>query len=290
MPHGDGAADRVSWPAPAKLNLCLHVLGRREDGYHELQTVFQLLDYHDELNYAVRGDGEVTRLGNDPIPQDEDLCVRAARLLQAETGTPLGSDIKLVKRIPIGGGLGGGSSDAATTLIALNRLWRLGLSNAELGELGLRLGADVPVFVAGRTAWAEGVGERLSPLELGESWYLVLVPPVAVSTARIFAAFKLTPESRPITIRDFLAGKGRNDLESVVVESYPQVGAALRWLGQYGPARMTGTGASVFVPLDSEEQGRQILAQRPSECRGFVARGVDFHPLFKGSINRDNAP
>ncbi len=281
MNEESAAVLRRPWPAPAKLNLFLHVLGRRNDGYHELQTVFRFLDYGDELTFDAREDGKVTRQGNDDIPASDDLCVRAARLLQNVTGTSAGSHIRIIKRIPIGGGLGGGSSDAATALIALNRIWRLGLSTAELMELGLRLGADVPVFVAGRTAWAEGVGERLSPLTLADQRYLVLVPPVSVSTARIFAGYKLTPDSHPITIRDFLAGMGRNDLESVVTELYPEVGIVLRWLGRYGAVRMTGTGSSVFVPIDSEEQGRRILAARPPECRGFIARGVDFHPLLE---------
>jgi 4-diphosphocytidyl-2-C-methyl-D-erythritol kinase len=281
MYEENAAVGQRSWPAPAKLNLFLHVLGRRNDGYHELQTVFRFLEYNDELMFETRRDGKVTRQGNDEIPATDDLCVRAARLLQNVTGTSLGSHIRVTKRIPIGGGLGGGSSDAATTLIALNRIWRLGLTTAELMELGLRLGADVPVFVGGRTAWAEGVGERLSPLTLADQWYLVLVPPVSVSTARIFSGYKLTPDSRPITIRDFLAGMGRNDLESVVGEMYPKVGSSLRWLGQYGAARMTGTGSSVFLPVDGAEHGRLILAKRPPECRGFVARGVDFHPLLE---------
>jgi 4-diphosphocytidyl-2-C-methyl-D-erythritol kinase len=270
-----------SWPAPAKLNLFLHVLGRRNDGYHELQTVFRFLDYSDDLTFETRKDGKVTREGNDDIPATDDLCVQAAHLLQNVTGASLGSHIRITKRIPIGGGLGGGSSDAATTLIALNRIWRLDLSTAKLMGLGLRLGADVPVFIGGRAAWAEGVGERLSPLTLVDQWYLVLVPPVSVSTARIFAGYKLTPDSRPITIRDFLAGMGRNDLESTVLEMYPPIGITLRWLGQYGAARMTGTGSSVFLPVDSEEQGRRILLNRPPECRGFVARGVDSHPLLE---------
>jgi 4-diphosphocytidyl-2-C-methyl-D-erythritol kinase len=269
------------WPAPAKLNLFLHVLGRRDDGYHMLQTVFRFLDYGDELTFEIREDGKVTREGNEEIPVTDDLCVHAARLLQTVTGTSFGSHIRVSKRIPIGGGLGGGSSDAATTMIALNRIWRLGLSTTELMELGLRLGADVPVFIGGRTAWAEGVGERLTPLTLADQWYLVLVPPVSVSTARIFAGYKLTPDSRPIKIRDFLAGMGRNDLETVVGEIYPEVGASLRWLGQYGAARMTGTGASVFLPVINAEQGRRILANRPPKCRGFIARGVDFHPLLQ---------
>ncbi len=281
MYEENAAVSHRSWPAPAKLNLFLHVLGRRDDGYHELQTVFRFLDYSDELTFEIREDGKVTRQGNDEIPATDDLCVHAARLLQNVTGASLGSHIRVTKRIPIGGGLGGGSSDAATTLIALNRMWRLGLSTAELMELGLRLGADVPVFIGGRTAWAEGVGERLSPLTLADQWYLVLAPPVSVSTARIFAGYKLTPDSRPITIRDFLAGMGRNDLESMVGEIYPEIGSVLRWLGQHGVARMTGTGSSVFLPVDSEEHGRRILAKRPPECRGFIARGVNFHPLFE---------
>ncbi len=278
----DGCSSpRRSWPAPAKLNLFLHVIGRREDGYHDLQTVFQLLDYGDDLAFTVRRDGNVVRYGNAGVAAEEDICVRAGRLLREASGTTLGADIRITKRVPIGGGLGGGSSDAATTLIALNRLWNLGLSVAELCALGLQMGADVPVFLRGRTAWAEGVGEKLTPLNLPQRWYVVVAPPVTVSTASVFARHKLTVDTRPITIRDFLAGRGRNDLEALVRGIYPEVDNALRWLGAYGAARMTGTGSSVFLPVESEAEGRRILEQRPSAYQGFIAQGIDTHPLLE---------
>lgn len=272
---------RAVWPAPAKLNLFLHVIGRRPDGYHLLQTVFQLLDYGDELHLTVTADGAIRRVGTHAdIPEDADLAVRAARLLQASAHVDRGATIRVDKRIPIGGGLGGGSSDAATTLLALNRLWEVGLSTRELAELGLRLGADVPVFVCGQTAWAEGVGEALTPLSVAESWYVVLTPPVAVPTARIFAALELTHCSPPIRIRDFHAGLGRNDLEPIVRRLYPEVDQALVWLGQHGPARMTGSGSSVFLPVPARAEGERILRAARGQYRGFVARGANLHPLY----------
>ncbi len=270
-----------SWPAPAKLNLFLQIVGRRDDGYHELQTVFQLLDYGDALDFTVREDGDVLRHGNDGIAAADDICVRAGHLLKQVSGSQYGVDIHISKRLPIGGGLGGGSSDAATTLRALNRLWSLGLSVDELCAIGLRLGADVPVFVRGRTAWAEGVGERLTPVALPPRWFVVIVPPISVSTAAVFARYKLTPDTRPITIRDFLAGRGRNDLEELVRKIYPDVDAALRWLGRYGAARMTGTGSSVFLAVESASKGREILDRRPATFKGFVAQGIDVHPLLE---------
>ena len=267
------------FPAPAKINLFLHVTGRRADGYHTLQTLFQFLDYGDDVAIDVTDDGRIERRADVPgITPEADLTLRAARLLKAHTGTPLGARIGLRKRIPIGGGLGGGSSDAATTLLALNRLWGLHRPHAELAALGLQLGADVPVFVQGRTAWAEGVGEQLTPVTLPETWYVVLAPPVAVSTAAVFAGLQLTPYSPAITIRDFQTGPTRNDLEPTVCVQYPAVDAALRWLAQFGGARMSGSGACVFVPVASAEAGRQILAQAP--VTGFVARSLNQHPLY----------
>jgi len=280
------------YPAPAKLNLFLHVVGRRSDGYHLLQTVFRFIDYGDELAFRVRDDGVIRRTTQlAGVPEDSDLCVRAARLLQQHTGCRFGADIELLKRLPLGGGLGGGSSDAATTLIALNRLWKTGVSREDLQGLGLKLGADVPVFVFGRSAFAEGVGERLQALDLEPAWYLVLVPEAAVSTAEIFSAAELTRNTNAITIAAFSAGPGyvsghnfigRNDLEPVVVRRYPQVARSLEWLRRYGDARMTGSGACVFCAFGSEAQAARVLSELPEGMRGFVARGLERHPLWAG--------
>ncbi|HJX17834.1 MAG TPA: 4-(cytidine 5'-diphospho)-2-C-methyl-D-erythritol kinase [Acidiferrobacterales bacterium] len=275
----------ASWPAPAKLNLFLHVTGRRPDGYHTLQTLFQFLDVGDELRFDLTRDGRIVRARElAGVPEERDLCVRAARLLQAASGSTQGVVIHLDKRLPLGGGLGGGSSDAATTLLVLNELWGCGLKPEALAALGLTLGADVPVFVRGHAAWAEGVGEMLTPADPPERWVVVLAPAVAVSTAQVFAAFDrehdLTPYSPAITIRDFHAGRGRNDLEPVVRRLYPEVDNALKWLGKFGDARMTGSGACVFLPVADEASGRAILAQRPAALAGgFVARGRNVHPL-----------
>lgn len=269
------------FPAPAKLNLFLHVVGRRPDGYHLLQTAFRFIDYGDELSFVVRADGAIyrtTALGG--VPAEQDLTVRAARALQQETGCREGANIGIVKRLPMGGGLGGGSSDAATTLIALNRLWRTGLSRARLQQIALGLGADVPVFVFGENAFAEGIGEHLQALRLPPAWYLVLVPELAVSTAEIFSAAELTRNTNAITIAAFSVGQGRNDLEPVVCRRYPQVARHLEWLHRYGDARMTGSGACVFCAFDNEEQARRVLSELPVDMRGFVARGLDRHPLW----------
>jgi 4-diphosphocytidyl-2-C-methyl-D-erythritol kinase len=269
------------WPAPAKLNLFLHVVGRRADGYHLLQTLFQLLDYGDELTIEVREDGMVRRVGDvEGVPPESDLVVRAANTLKAATGTRLGADLAIAKRIPIGGGLGGGSSDAATTLVALNALWRCGLGPDALATLGLGLGADVPVFVHGRTAWAEGVGERLTPVETPSRAYLVLDPRVAVSTAAVFQAPELTRDSAPTTIPRFVAGEPvRNDLEPVVRSMAPAVADALDWLGARAPARLTGSGACVFAAFDRLEAAERVAAECPDRFRAFVASGVPESPL-----------
>jgi 4-diphosphocytidyl-2-C-methyl-D-erythritol kinase len=273
----------IRYPAPGKLNLFLHVIGRRSDGYHLLQTAFRFLDYGDEMVFRVRADGVIRRSTDVAgVPEAADLCVKAARLLQDRTGCSLGVDIELVKRLPLGGGLGGGSSDAATTLIVLNRLWGTGLSRGELQALGLQLGADVPVFVFGRSAFAEGVGERLQALELEPAWYLVLVPEAAVSTAEIFSAAELTRNTNAITIAAFSVGQGHNDLEPVVCRRYPQVSRHLEWLRRYGDARMTGSGACVFCAFESEAQATRVLSELPAGMRGFVARGLDRHPLWTG--------
>jgi 4-diphosphocytidyl-2-C-methyl-D-erythritol kinase len=270
------------WHAPAKLNLMLHIVGQRADGYHELQTVFQLIDLRDAIDIAVREDGVITRPSGPPgVSEDQDLVVRAARALKAATGTPFGASISVLKRIPIGGGLGGGSSDAATTLVALNEMWRTGLSSDQIAEIGVKLGADVPVFVAGRSAWAEGVGEKLTPVGLGaDSWYLVVFPGVAVPTAAVFQAAELTRNSPPTTMRGFLETGGRNDCEAVVRARFPAVAEALDWLAQHGAARLTGTGSCVFAKFSRVEDAERVAARVPDEWRAFVARGLDRSPLL----------
>ena len=268
------------WSAPAKLNLLLRILGRRADGYHELQTVFQFLDYGDQLYFRLTGDGAIRRHGGlADIPDEQDLVVKAARLLQAETGCSLGADIQLLKRLPPGGGLGGGSSDAATTLAALNRLWGTGLGDAALAELGLRLGADVPVFLFGRAAWGEGIGERLTAIDLPEPWYLVLRPECRVSTAAVFQDPELTRNSPRITIRDFLAGEHGNDCLATVRRRSPAVSDALDWLQRYAEARLTGTGACVFAAFSTRAEAERVQAALPARWQGFVARGRNASPL-----------
>ncbi|PWB58986.1 MAG: 4-(cytidine 5'-diphospho)-2-C-methyl-D-erythritol kinase [Nitrosomonadales bacterium] len=270
----------IAYPAPAKLNLFLHVVGRRPDGYHLLQSVFRLIDYGDSLRFRTRSDGQVLRsTGLAGVPPEKDLVVRAARLLQEHTGCTLGVEIAVEKRLPLGGGLGGGSSDAATTLLALNRLWQLHLSRAQLLQLGLQLGADVPVFVFGESAFAEGVGELLQPIHLPPAWYVVLVPPVSVPTAEIFAAPELTRNTTSIKIPLLLTADLHNDLQAVVCRRYPKVAEYLDWLGQHGTARMTGSGACVFAEFGSEDEAIRVLARRPTGWQGFVARGLDRHPL-----------
>ena len=271
--------DRL-WPAPAKLNLFLHVVGRRDDGYHLLQTAFRLIDCCDRLRFLPRPSPEVTLLQPLPgIEESEELCVRAARLLQRETGCRHGVDISIGKNIPIGGGLGGGSSNAATTLIALNRLWNLGLSQKRLAELGLQLGADVPFFLFGANAFGEGIGERLVPVLLPPAWYVVLVPPIAVPTHAVFAASELTRNTKSVIISSFSAGFGHNDLEPVVCRLYPEVAAHLAWLKSFGDARMSGSGACVFAEFSTEAQARAVVSRLPQEMRGFAACGLDHHPL-----------
>jgi 4-diphosphocytidyl-2-C-methyl-D-erythritol kinase len=268
-------------PAPAKLNLFLHVVGRRDDGYHQLQTLFRFIDYGDTLRLWPRADGRVERTGDVPgVAPEEDLSLRAAHLLREASATHAGATIELHKRLPLGGGLGGGSSDAATALIALNRLWGLGWARARLQELALQLGADLPVFLFGRSAFAEGVGERLHAVELPPAWYLVLVPPLAVSTAVIFSAPDLTRDSSPIKITRFSAGPGRNDLEAVACRRYPAVAEHLAWLRQYAAAAMTGSGACVFAAFESQAAALDVFRRLPQGMQGFVARGLDRHPLW----------
>lgn len=269
-----------SFPAPAKVNLFLHITGRRADGYHLLQSVFRLIDRTDVLHLRPTQDGIVRRMLDVPgVPEETDLCVRAARLLQQHTGCTQGVEIRLEKNLPMGGGLGGGSSDAATVLLALNRMWNLNLGRTELLALGLRLGADVPVFVFGRNAWAEGVGEQLQPIALPSAWYIVLTPEAHVSTAEIFSSKELTRDTNPATMAAFFKGYGRNDLEPVVCRHYPAVKNCLDWLKQFGDARMSGSGASVFLEVGNEAEARRIFSLKPEHITGFVAQGLDKHPL-----------
>ncbi len=276
-------SDWIGFPAPAKLNLMLRVTGRRADGYHLLQTVFRFIDFGDTVGLRLRADGVISRARPLPgVAEADDLTVRAARVLQAATGTRLGADIRVDKRLPAGGGVGGGSSDAATTLLALNHLWGTGMSRQRLQALALPLGADVPVFVYGQSAMAEGVGELLVPLALPPAWYLVLVPPVAVSTAAVFRHPELKRDSEKAKIQGFSVPAG-NDLEPLVCRLYPEVGRHLAWLrtvgNTAGGAQMTGSGGCVFAAFADEAAARHALAVCPEDMRGFVARGLDVHPL-----------
>jgi 4-diphosphocytidyl-2-C-methyl-D-erythritol kinase len=281
------------YPAPAKLNLFLHVIGRRPDGYHLLQTVFRFIAHGDTLRIRVRDDGVIARAKDFPgVPAESDLCVRAAKLLQQKTGCKLGADIELDKKLPMGGGLGGGSSDAATVLIILNKLWGAGLSRAELQAIGLQLGADVPVFIFGHNAFAEGIGEQLQAIELPPAWYVVLQPPVLVSTPVVFSAPELTRDTKPIKISDFSASAQsytaadgfNNDLQPVVCAKYTEVAEYLAWLdGQAkelsSSARMTGSGACVFAEFATRDEAEKIFSLRPQVMQGFVAQGLQQHPL-----------
>ncbi|MDV6345935.1 4-(cytidine 5'-diphospho)-2-C-methyl-D-erythritol kinase [Nitrosomonas sp. Is35] len=274
-----------TFPAPAKLNLFLHVVGRRPDGYHLLQTVFRFIDFSDQISFELRDDG-IVKLHNPiaGVPEEKDLCVRAAKLLQQKTGTTQGVDIFMQKQIPMGGGLGGGSSDAATTLLALNHLWKVNVNPEQLLELGLQLGADVPVFIFGHNAFAEGVGEKLAAIELPPAWYLVLVPPVQVSTAEIFTSKELTRNTIPITIPPFSVWQGHNDLELVVCLAYPEVARCLEWLKRLENttiAAMSGSGACVFAEFATEQAARAAFEQIPDDMKGFVAKGLDCHPMHK---------
>ena len=270
-----------SFSAPGKLNLMLRVVGRRADGYHLLQTVFRLIDYGDTLTFRLRADGVINRMNDVAgVPAEQDLTLRAARLLRAHAGVKAGVDITLAKRLPVGGGLGGGSSDAATTLLALNRLWDLDLPRAQLMKLAGELGADVPVFVFGENAWAEGVGEALQAIDLPPVWYVVLSPPVVVSTQRIFAHPALKRDSKMVTIQSFSAGgPNENDLQAVACREHPEIGRHLDWLSQFGRAMLTGSGACVFAGFDTAAGAQAVLAKLPGSMTGFVARGLDRHPL-----------
>jgi 4-diphosphocytidyl-2-C-methyl-D-erythritol kinase len=275
------------WPAPAKLNLFLNVVRRRPDGYHDLQTLFQLIDRCDRIGFAIREDGRIERHGGlADVPAAADLTVRAALALQQHTGSALGADIHLSKRIPVGGGLGGGSTDAATVLLVLNRLWKTALNFDDLAAIGLKLGADVPVFVRGRTAWGEGRGELLQPTERPERWFLVIHPGVAVSTAEMFQAPELTRNSPVITIRAFSEQGTTNAFELIASSREPEVGRALDWLRSQIdvlnvpiPARLTGTGACIFASFERPEDAERIAARVPDRWSSFVARGLNRSPL-----------
>ncbi|MEH6388712.1 MAG: 4-(cytidine 5'-diphospho)-2-C-methyl-D-erythritol kinase [Pseudomonas profundi] len=272
----------LSLPAPAKLNLFLHVTGRRPNGYHELQTLFQFLDHGDTLHFAAREDRGITLQPALPgVPVEDNLVVRAARLLQQTSGCTHGADIRLDKLLPMGGGIGGGSSDAATTLLGLNHLWETGLNLEQLAELGLQLGADVPVFVRGQAAWAEGIGEELTPVDLEEPWYLVVVPPCQVSTAEIFSDQRLTRDTPPITLAAFRRHGGRNDLQPVVEARYPEIRNALILLNNYCEAKMTGSGSCLFGAFPNRREADKVRARLPATLQTFVAKGCNRSPLHQ---------
>lgn len=266
--------------SPAKLNLFLHITGQRTDGYHELQTLFQLLDFGDRLGFESGAGPEINvECPGLDIPAQENLVFKAAEALQQATGCSTGANIVIEKYIPHGGGLGGGSSNAATTLLVLNQLWELNLDTETLCDIGLHLGADVPVFVQGHSAWAEGIGERLTPVTLEERWYLVLKPDCSVATGQIFSHQELTRTTAPIRIAAFFEQGGNNDCEAVVTQLYPEVRGALDWLNQFASGRLTGTGACIFAAFDEQAQAEDIRRRLPDELQGFVARGINQSPV-----------
>lgn len=275
--------ETLSLLSPAKLNLFLHITGRRPDGYHTLQTLFQLLNYGDTLDFTPRSDDQLTLAPALPgVPLEDNLIIRAARLLQAHAKQPAGVDIHLQKRLPMGGGIGGGSSNAATTLVALNHLWQCGLSQSQLQALGLQLGADVPVFIFAQTAWAEGVGENLQAIEMPQNWFLVVQPDCHVSTAQIFSNKRLTRDTLAIKVAAFLERGAKNDCQGLVRELYPEVNQALSWFEQEGiHAQMTGTGACVFAQFTTADEAQQVLQRLPKQLPGFIAQGVNQSPLYK---------
>lgn len=275
----------LTLPAPAKLNLFLHITGRRQDGYHLLQTVFQFLDYGDEITLNLRNDAHIVRQTEvEGVPAEHDLMVKAAKLLANQTKCNKGVDIRIQKNLPMGGGLGGGSSDAATLLLGLNQLWQCGLSVQQLAELGLQLGADIPVFIHGHTAWAEGVGEQIQAITIPEPWYIVIHPQVFVSTAEIFADKQLTRNCEPITIAAFFDQGNKNTVnvfEPLVRERYPEVDNALNWLNQYSKAKLTGSGSCIFAAFDDQEKAKSVLNKLPPQWKGFIAKGINISPLQK---------
>lgn len=271
--------DSLHLQSPAKLNLMLHITGRRADGYHLLQTAFQFIELYDEMSFT-RTDNGIRRIsGNERVAEQDDLIVRAATLLQQHSGVGHGVDISIDKKIPMGGGLGGGSSNAATTLMALNRLWELNLNSQQLQQLGLQLGADVPIFIFGQSAWAEGVGDQLIAINPPEPWYLIIHPQIFVSTGEIFSSKHLTRDCHPITIRAFLEGSGINVCETVACELYPEIQQAINWLSQFSPARMTGTGACIFAVFDSFQKADTVKSRMPGHLTGYVAKGLNVNPV-----------
>lgn len=280
------ASAELSLPAPAKLNLMLHIVGRRADGYHLLETVFQFLDYADTLHFSARDDGQIILHSTiDGVAHDDNLIVRAARLLQTESQSKLGADIWLDKKLPVGGGIGGGSSNAATTLVGLNHLWQTQLSLEKLAELGLSLGADVPVFVLGRAAFAQGIGEKLEPVDLAEPWYLVAVPPVSISTAKIFSDPCLTRDTPVTNMRTVLKQSGHNDCQAVVEKRYPEVRNALILLNKFVEARLTGTGSCIFGGFPNEQQAAKVATQISESLPSFVAQGANISMLHRALQN-----
>ncbi len=272
----------TSWLSPAKINLFLHITSQREDGYHNLQTAFQFLDYSDTLQFEVTKKVDIELLTPiKGVAHEDNLIVRAAKLLQQHAKVERGVQIKLEKCLPMGGGLGGGSSNAATTLVALNQLWNCQLSKNELAKLGLTLGADVPIFIYGYAAWAEGVGEELTEIKPDEPWYVIIVPECHISTAEIFSSPQLTRDCKSMTMAGFLSGEGRNVCEDVVIKHYRPVAEALDWLAQYAKPRMTGTGACVFAGFDNQDKALQVLGRLPDNWQGFVAKGCNKSPLYK---------
>lgn len=278
----------LSLPAPAKLNLMLHIVGRRADGYHLLETLFQFLDYADTLHFCTRDDGQIILHSTiDGVAHDDNLIVRAARLLQTTSQSKLGADIWLEKKLPIGGGIGGGSSNAATTLVGLNHLWHTHLTLEKLAELGLTLGADVPVFVLGRAAFAQGIGEQLQPVDLPEPWYLVAVPPVSISTAKIFSDPCLTRDTPASNMRTVLKQSGHNDCQAVVEKHYPEVRNALILLNKFVEARLTGTGSCIFGGFPNEQQAAKVATQISESLPSFVAQGANISMLHRVLQNLD---
>ena len=282
LPDQSAPKTALRWPAPAKLNLFLHVNGRRPDGYHELQTLFIFLDHGDWLEFEPLADTDLLTLSPaiPGVPDEQNLIIRAARLLQGRLPSPMGAHIRFEKVLPMGGGIGGGPSDAATTLVALNHLWQAGLGEDELAQLGVQLGADVPVFVRGRAAFAEGVGEKLQPVEVPSAWYLVLKPDCHVATAAVFQDPDLPRNTPRMTLHNLLEGVWKNDCELLVKKRHPEVANALGWLLEYAPSRMTGTGACVFAQFEDEVAARKVLARVPEGWDGFVAKGENISPLF----------
>jgi len=271
-----------SWASPAKINLFLHITGRRSDGYHELQTAFQFLDYSDTLSFDVTEQNDIKLITPiEGVAHDDNLIVRAAKMLQQHADIKKGVRISLDKKLPMGGGLGGGSSNAATTLVALNSMWECQLSNEQLAKIGLELGADVPVFIHGYAAWAEGVGEKLTEINPDEPWYVVIIPPCHVSTAKVFSYQELTRDSKSMTMSGFLSGEGRNVCENVVRKYFSPVADALDWLGLYANSRMTGTGACVFAGFEHQADAQRVINKLPDAWQGFIAKGCNQSPLYR---------